>query len=254
MTQFSAYTTDPVLSLKTYLAENMLMWTTLYLVKACFLALIWFIFNVSEGFRKAWWAVTVYTFLTFWPIFLSEVWQCGNPADYANPEACSSAGLWFSPLSPLYVRFALHISSDVFVLLLPVARIRKMQVSKGKKISIAAVFAITIIDIFSGIARNIIIICSFNDIGDSQALEDADRILGVIEPALAVAVCTLPVYRSLFKPRMHRNEDFEPLHNAAGTDDTRLPYKPSSAQTFDTDNWPLRTLGAVHLVPYNEQR
>lgn len=80
---------DLDLLLKLELAVDMLLWAILYLVKASFLALMWSIFKVSAGFRKAWWVVTIYTFITFWPIFLSELWQCGGPSTYDDAQACN---------------------------------------------------------------------------------------------------------------------------------------------------------------------
>lgn len=84
-TDMVATYSDDILWTKANIASSTLMWTTLYLVKATFLSLFWFIFNVSERFRKAGWVVTIYTFLTYWPIVLSEIWKCGSPSDYDNP-------------------------------------------------------------------------------------------------------------------------------------------------------------------------
>ena len=61
---------DLVLALRLQLATDILLWTTLYLVKFSFLALMWSIFRVSCPFRKAWWTVTIYSVITFLIIFL----------------------------------------------------------------------------------------------------------------------------------------------------------------------------------------
>ena len=195
------------------LAVNLLFWATFFCAKACFLALIWSIFNVSSGFRKAWWAVSIYTFVTFWPIMLSEFWQCGDPADYDNPVACQLSG---PGIDVLCMRFTLHLSSACFILVLPIAQIRKLNISLIRKLTVGAIFAIVIIDIITGIIRNITTILYFSNVGDQTIISPMDTICGVIEPILAVAVCALPAYRSVLPwPRKRSSDQFELHRNPA---------------------------------------
>ena len=190
---------DDVTEMKTYIAAGLLRWTSLYSIKASFLALIRLIFNISSGFRKAWWAVTIYTVLAFWATFLSEWWQCRDPLDYANPSACSSSEFNWGRIALILssMRFALHISSNLLILILPMAQIRKLQLSRRKKIGIVAIFAIIIIDIIGGILRNAFVICDTLNEGETPVFAWLSHFWYICEPALAVAVCTLPVYRSL---------------------------------------------------------
>ena len=188
------------------------MWTTFYLVKASFLALTWSIFKVSVGFRRAWWAVTVYTFLTFWPVVLSEFWECGNPASL---EACKSPSARFEiQKDPLYFRFAFHISTDCFILVLPVAQIWKLKLPLVKKISVAAVFAIIIIDIIIGIVRNVASSIEANGFTSHNAVTNINLVCSVLEPTIAVFVCSLPPYRALiFKLQFSRSNRLEMQHS-----------------------------------------
>ena len=261
------------------LASNMLMWTTLYLVKATFLALTWNIFEISAGFRKAWWAVTVYTFLTFWPDVLSELWACGSPADYASPQACVSANVELEvQRTPIYFRFALHLSTECFILVLPIAEIRKMHMPLAKKISVAAVFALIVIDIIAGIVRSVVTMFAANGTSVTDIAYEVATICSVIEPAIAVLVCSLPPYRALvFKFRFRKNGDLEPQHNVPtiGARRWRLP-KPfrllsasipspflsisilreqppqSTSQYSSTSSIDLP--GLVHVVPTEEEK
>ena len=197
------------------LAGNMLLWTTLYLVKASFLALIWTIFKVSAGFRRAWWAVTTFTFLTFWPIVLSEFWHCGGPSEYASAQTCNSFPTnSLAEASMIYLRFAFHITTDCFILILPIAQIRKAHMPLTKKINIAAVFALTILDILFGVIRNVGIIVAMDTTPTQSGGDDLDIIGQVIEPAIAVFVCALPPYRALVvKLRSRKNNHLELQHD-----------------------------------------
>ena len=192
------------------------LWTTSYLVKASFLALIWSIFKVSVRFRKVWYLVAAYTFLTFWVIFLSNFWQCGNPSTYDNPEVCDFAYLIQSNEYSLFVHFGLSLSSSLFILALPMVQIRKLHMPLGKKIAVAAVFALVIIDILMSLARNVSAV--LDALGHpTDASAEVSIICTVAEPAIAVLVCSLPPYRALiFKFRSRRSDSYDVRHNAAG--------------------------------------
>ena len=212
------------------------MWTVLYLVKGSFLALIWSIFNVSADFRKAWWVVTVYTFLGFWPIVLSELWQCGDPSQYDNPSACQKSHERLSAqLSIIWFRFVLHVTSDLFILTLPLAHIQKLHMSRGKKISVAAVFALIIIDIISGILRNVVSVYSGMQ-QSSKTSFDVALITGVIEPAVAVIVCALPVYRALLPSSKKRRNMPDELRRNAATVGLSSPHARRPTQASDEAN------------------
>lgn len=194
-------------------ADNLLLWATIYLVKASFLALIWNIFKVSKGFRKAWWIVSVYTFITFWIVFLQHLWLCGSPSNYDDQQACD---LNFTNLTGIVICiFALHISSDLFIIALPQVQVRKLSMPLSRKVNVAAIFAIGIIDTMIGIARNVATVLTH--IGTStDAAIDVDNICGVVEPALAVIVCSLPAYKALvFRFRSHWSRSLSPPRAAA---------------------------------------
>lgn len=55
----------------------LLSFTTLWLVKATFLLLYREIFWINKSFRKAWWAVTSFIFITYWVTVAGALTQCG---------------------------------------------------------------------------------------------------------------------------------------------------------------------------------
>ncbi|MCJ1332447.1 hypothetical protein MMC10_009140 [Thelotrema lepadinum] len=108
----------------------------------------------------------------------------------------------------------------------PFLEIRKLHMPLGRKISAAAVFALVIIDIVTGLARNISTVLAALGIptdtsGGTQELCD------VIEPALAVLICSLPAYKALvFKFRSHRTDKLNFQRHAANIGGKRwLPHK-----------------------------
>ena len=221
---------DLVASNKFSLAEELLMWIVLYSVKASFLALMWSIFHVSASFRKFWWAVTTYTFLAFWISFASPFWQCGNPLNYADPKACTEIADQLASSReyltiPRWIRFILHISSDCFILVLPLNCIRKLQMRRSRKISTAAIFAIIIVDITMGIIKNIAALSSnLLDQDYYGFFYEMSLVCQYVEPGLAIIVCALPVYRVLLPSSQKRIPSEERLR------DNTVPISPQSPQ------------------------
>ena len=189
-------------------ASSILGWATLYLVKASFLALYWTLFKISQRFRIAWWTTTIYTFVTFSAILVFQLWQCGSPSNAFDPAACqfqvgSDLANTLSRMAKIAV--VLHTTSTGLILVLPIVMIWKLQLSRAQKFSLAAVFALVLIDIAMGIVRNTAYICTM----DSQAPAefavaykcfDIFGFMSRCEPSVAVIICALPAYRVLLHP------------------------------------------------------
>ena len=61
------------------IAVSLLFWIVIYLVKCAFLLFYRFLFGVSKTFMRAWWAVCVFTVVTFLINFTSVFWACEAP-------------------------------------------------------------------------------------------------------------------------------------------------------------------------------
>lgn len=245
---FGDYSFGPAgysLLMKYELAAGMLGWTTLYLVKASFLALCRSVFNVSRGFRMAWWIVTAYTFITYWPIVLSTLWQCGDPLQYADYQTCNewtvTNGNRFSAVTA-EIALALHISSDCLILGLPLPMIRRLQMSRVQRMSIAAVFALVAVDIIMGIMRNATYICSVLGT-DYNYCTYVTVVMSICEPSIAVIVCALPAYRVLlpkissgsYRIRKMRQSPENLINNAPQPSTLGLGEEASLAETSEIE-------------------
>ena len=235
------------------LAVEMLAWMTLYLVKASFLAFYWSLFRISAFFRRAWWAISVYTFLTFWPLFLSQLWRCGNPLEYASEDAC----FFSTPEVRLDIAkrvaalaLALHVSSDCLLLALPMIMLKKLQMSKAQKISVASVFALVVVDIIAGIIRNASVICAdsayYNDDLALDVCSTVNSIMSVCEPNLAVFICALPAYRVLLPTSNRRKNQRNDLHQHLMRRADAAPH--NSSLTLDTESISLGNLQQTQHV------
>lgn len=73
-------------------ANNFLFFSTIYTVKASFLALYWQIFEVSMRFRIAWILVSIYTAASFLASFLSVFWECVSPKHFLDAGWLQTTG------------------------------------------------------------------------------------------------------------------------------------------------------------------
>ena len=231
--------------LEMQVAYSMLLWSNLWMVKASFLAFCWTIFHPSPKFRKAWWVLVVYTFLSYWPIVLAQLWQAGDPSQYANPDAFQTFQATAGNRSASIVTgmaATLHASSEILILALPLAFINKLHMSRARKVSAAAVFAVTIIDIILGIVRNVAEICYYQGYGVDNSFT-LFTVLESCEPGIAVIVCAMPAYKvllpSLFqrrgneqmeeRPQPRQDQQTEQIYMAANAGEARIPRKQESA-------------------------
>ncbi|MCJ1334196.1 hypothetical protein MMC10_010903 [Thelotrema lepadinum] len=204
------YTEDDDVHRKAFVSSQILVWSSFWLVKASFLALMWSIFGVSRGFRIAWWSVTAYTFITYWPVILSELWICGTTS-YLSGADCSIDVYYSTSVGPVIMRFILHLTSEIFILILPIAQIWKMDMRRSRKISVTVVFALVIVDILFGVLRNVTGVVLYTVGQDSDVSYDIHFVSDFLEPIIAVIVCSLPPYGSLvFRYRAKKNNhDFQ---------------------------------------------
>jgi hypothetical protein len=187
MNHIGAYTDDDDLAISTYLSSDFLLWSTLYFVKASFLALMWMVFNIESRFRKMWFFVSAYTLIAYIGTLISELWTCGSPSDFGNTDICSAvitSDTGLSSATPDIIKIVLHLSSDFMILALPLFEVHKLQMTRTKKFSVIAVFALTIIDIISGIIRNSSSICEFDpSTFNSPTCVDLNIITAILEPS-----------------------------------------------------------------------
>lgn len=145
----------------------------------------------------------------------------------------------------------LHVLSDCLVLALPIAFIKKLHMSTSKKISIAGIFAIAVIDIVVGIIRIVSVLqknLSVNlETGYVDSVSDlmADW-LSIFEPAIAVIVCALPTYRVLLPSTQKRRREQMELQQNDATLKRTFPTR--SERTFGTDEIPLTEHGSAQAV------
>ena len=218
---------DVITSLKIDFANQLLFWTSLFLVKASFLATYYIVFSVSKAFKRAWWLLAVYIGVSYVAIMLSVLWDCGAPTSYDNPAACASINKHTRVRIQIFW-VTLNVVGDLLLVALPLFMLRRLQMSSVHKWCLAGIFAIIVLDMLFDLLRAVYSL-------DSLLKKNlfANVAWAVCEPAVAVIVCALPSYRSLLRTQPSTRARYyeEPQIRAARMGDSSQKPGPQSTET-----------------------
>ncbi|PVH98130.1 hypothetical protein DM02DRAFT_657609 [Periconia macrospinosa] len=179
---------NAALNLKLNLATTVSFLCVIYTVKGSLLALYWRIFELSQGFRYAWIAVTAYTVITFLASALSIFFMCGSPSDIdlAHCEK-QSHSLYMRVMSFLCATNAL---GDLLLMLLPLMMLKPLHMPATQKIGMGFMFSLSLLTITFNVLRIVYAI----DTKPEFAFENG--VWCLLEPNMAAIICALPCYRS----------------------------------------------------------
>jgi len=205
-------------------------------VKASFLALYWAIFEVSKKFRMAWWAVTAYTSVAFLATLLASFWNCTKPTHLTNLDDCDATS--FQLILNVQVMWCvLNGVGDIMTMILPLGMLRTLHITTAQKLGLIGVTALVFIDIVFDILRTVYTLGA-----TGSGFPDANDVWDICEPAIAVIVCALPVYRGLLTPKKHvTSTSYEELGGAktskgSNSRTTTRPYEMDTMRTYDSES------------------
>ncbi|KAF2731921.1 hypothetical protein EJ04DRAFT_514218 [Polyplosphaeria fusca] len=169
----------------------------IYSVKASFLALYWQIFEISTKFRWAWMFVTLFSIVGFIASLVGIVHGCGARENLTNGEACKNRPrtLYIIIVSMWCV---LNVVGDLLLMALPIVMLKPMLMRRSQKIGLAVVFGLVLIITLFDVLRTVYTLSM-----ELMTYQDKILVWTILEPIIAVIVCTLPCYRSLVSPRQN---------------------------------------------------
>ncbi|APA13286.1 hypothetical protein sscle_10g080560 [Sclerotinia sclerotiorum 1980 UF-70] len=215
-------------------------WVTIYLVKASFLSLYWALFSVSNSFRKWWFVVAAYTLISFLATFLAIFWSCKTPTQLENLDACNSIseGLIVA-LETMWC--VLNTTGDIITMTLPLGMLRAMKMSRSRKLGLAAIAALVVIDIVFDILRTIYTVGSYE-----STFPNANAVWALCEPTIAVMVCALPTYRTLlFRKTPEPSTSYQGMR---GTRSTRKNNIRNTSTPHEMDDISAYSLASTQSV------
>ncbi|OBT54457.1 hypothetical protein VE04_05068 [Pseudogymnoascus sp. 24MN13] len=208
-----------------------LFWTVLWLVKASFLAFFYKLFDGLQGYRRLWWAVVVFAFLSYVGCWIVSINVCHPAKNYFIFGSCNKdIDMKTSIIAVLYST-VVDVLTDIMIMAMPLRLLWKVRISGSEKMGLAAVFSIGVLIIVFAIARAVQI--AFTTTSDSVLL----ALWGIIESTVSVIVGCLPPFKSLFSRRQNTsyNTSYEDRYNkSALTNELRNGSIPLQSRTTQT--------------------
>ncbi|MCJ1477740.1 hypothetical protein MMC13_006413 [Lambiella insularis] len=164
-------------------ANNCFLYLVFWLVKFSFLLFYRSLFDVSSKFRKAWWVVLAYTFLSFWGPLGGVLATCAGASSVLDFVSCND-DKFFRQQKLSYTCFFV-VSSDAAIMALPLWMIKDLKMRIGQKLGLVFVFSFALVEIVLDILRTV------------EAIDLNQALFTILETNFAVIICCLPTYRVL---------------------------------------------------------
>ncbi|KAF2259079.1 hypothetical protein CC78DRAFT_586403 [Lojkania enalia] len=207
------------------LASVILFWTIIYIVKASFLALYWHLFEVSVRFRVAWWAVAVFIALSYAVTIGLFIWtnECeGLPARIYN----TVLALWCG----------LNVAGGLLLMAVPICMVmtRMLTLQPAQKLGLCLIFLIGMLDLVFDILRT-----SWALKYSLSYYSNLSGLWTILEPTIAVIVCTLPHYKSIIcSSRQREYTSRTPSFSEVSLKQTTPPPEMDNVSPLSLDSQP----------------
>ncbi|KAL6721081.1 hypothetical protein ACLMJK_000181 [Lecanora helva] len=183
----ASFMSDASEFLKLQYALTMLYWSTLWAVKACFLAFFHRLVKGLKYCRWAWWATVVITALSY----------AGCVITY--PVSCTS----FVIVSLRYST-AVDLITDAMIIALPLYLALRVQLPWTQKLALAAIFSLGVVIMLFAIIR-IVVTNQHNSHPETSWL----NLWSQIEASVAVIISCLAPFKSLFTQRKLKSYEYQ---------------------------------------------
>ncbi|KAI9148955.1 hypothetical protein HJFPF1_10999 [Paramyrothecium foliicola] len=218
-----------------------LFWTTLWSIKASFLALFFRLVKPFPIVRRLWYCVAVFTTIAYIGCWLASSLTCTPPGDYFKADGCGSArDVWMQRFNVLYST-SVDISSDLMIMALPIMVLPSLQLDKRKKIGLGVAFSLGFIIIAVAIVRMTQVI-----VGEQVDLVGL-AIWGAVETATAVVVGCLPALKGFLTRGVKLYQTRKRSDQKYGTGGTATPGRDGYAHGSTT-----RTVLVSQSIPLDD--
>ncbi|KAF1811827.1 hypothetical protein P152DRAFT_52543 [Eremomyces bilateralis CBS 781.70] len=185
---------------------TMMLWVSLWLVKASFL--VWYR-RLMKGIKKQmrlWWVVVILSAVMLIGAIVSEFTSCKSLSAWFTPGECQSPRDIKAQLASLWYSYAVDVITDIMVMLLPIGLIWNIQISRSQKISLVGIFSLGIICIIMATIR-VVQLRTHNP--DSSPAPPWLAFWGIIETATAVIIGCLPAFAVFYRTVRSNHKGYE---------------------------------------------
>ncbi|KAM0130951.1 hypothetical protein ACHAQE_005252 [Botrytis cinerea] len=126
-------------------------------------------------------------------------------------------------------------------MLLPLGMLRAMHMPTSRKLGVAAIAGLVVIDILFDVLRTIYTVGSY-----TSSFPNANAVWALCEPTIAVMVCALPPYRTLlFRKKIEPSTSYQGMH---GTRSTRKTKSRNTSTPHEMDDMSAYSLASTRSV------
>ncbi|KAK0732442.1 hypothetical protein B0T21DRAFT_291123 [Apiosordaria backusii] len=190
-----------------------LFWSTLWSVKAAFLALYWKIFRDLPGYRQVWYFLALFCLLAYGGCLVTLTVSCGGDvknffgfATCAKPEHvwASNFSVWFST--------AVDVFTDLCIMAMPLQLIYDVKVTLRQKVGLIAVFGLGFVMIAFAIIRAKQVLVEKMFVNLTLLM-----IWSTLAASISVIVGTLPALKVLITVHSRNSANRSNQHSARGS-------------------------------------
>jgi len=190
---------DLVVMLKEFFVVQFFFWLTLWAVKWSLLFMFRRLTDGIHFFNKIWWAIFVFSVLTFIGCCISNFTSCSSMKAWFTAGECmtprdaraKNISLWFS--------LAADLSTDLLIMITPIRVLWNLKLALVEKISVGIIFAVGIFTMITAIIRSV----SLDSSASSGQVSTTWLMLwAAIEGAVAIVVGCLPSFAIFIRGRV----------------------------------------------------
>ncbi|KAF2026756.1 hypothetical protein EK21DRAFT_103018 [Setomelanomma holmii] len=203
-----------------------LFWIALWSVKLSLLALYK---KLMEGlprvYMRLWWALFIFCLVSLAGCVVSYLTSCPDFAASLSKGECSGPRSVRGQLASLYTSYSVDILSDFMIMAFPIKLVWNLQMARGQKIGIIALFGSGFVCIAFATIR--VIQIGMKTGGNTSPSPTWLALWTIIESAIAICIGCCPAFAVLYRTTRATQASY----NSSGTNDTMSSPTSSSPST-----------------------
>lgn len=188
--------------LKISYAENLMVGPTLFFGKSTILLLYLRIFTANKKMRYSVWSGLAWCFGLYWSyVPISAVYcspRIGQTWSIYTVTNCPKL------LLPALIQSALSIPLDLYIFILPIPIVLRLQMSLKRRMSILGIFGTAFLGIAAAVLRLTYQVKLYRSSDDELWLSAIAFICIICESYVAIIVSSMPAFASIFKNKLPR--------------------------------------------------
>ncbi|KAI0490580.1 hypothetical protein F4859DRAFT_520352 [Xylaria cf. heliscus] len=175
-----------------------LFWTALYCAKLSFMFLYRLVFGSRRENRCSWAIATTYIIISYGVCLIGVFGQCGDVSNLFSYEGCMTTYVAQLRLRLIWVQYFFNVTSDFFVLILPLPIIWRLSMPINQKIAVTGICSLAVVTV------------AFDTLRVVKLYLETPALTGLysyLELVIAVLTSMLPSYRFLVSSSDKSRED-----------------------------------------------